>query len=225
MAITDWPEAERPRERLLAQGATALSDAELLAVFLRVGIRGKSAVDLARDCIQRFGSLGRLFSAARSDFSAIPGMGDAKYAQLQAVIEMARRTIESEMREPSAGLTSPQAVRDLLRLKLSGLEYEVFMVLFLDTQNRLIAAEELFRGTLAQTAVYPREVVKRALAWNASAVVLAHNHPSGAPEPSGADHSLTRTLRDALALVDVRTLDHFIIAGHQAVSFAERGWL
>ena len=225
MAITDWPEDERPRERLLAQGAAALSDAELLALFLRVGVKGKSAVDLARELIGRFGSLNRLFAASQAEFSAIPGMGPAKYAQLQAVLEMARRALGEELKQASA-LSTPGAVRDYLRLHLAGLRHEVFFALWLDAQNRLISAEELFRGSLTQTSVYPREVVKAALAQNAAAVVFAHNHPSGVAEPSSADTHLTRELKQALALVDVTVLDHFIVAGSaQPLSFAERGLL
>lgn len=225
MAITDWPEDERPRERLLAKGAGALSDAELLAIFLRVGVRGKSAVDLARDLISHFGSLGRLFTAPLASFRAFPGMGDAKYTQLQAVLEMARRALDETLREGDL-LGSPGAVRDWLRLKLGHLPHEVFMILLLDAQNRLIEAHELFRGTLTQTSVYPREVVKLALAHNAAAAILAHNHPSGTREPSQADEMLTNALKQALALVDVRVLDHFIVAGnHAPVSFAERGLL
>ena len=225
MAITDWPEDERPRERLLAQGAAALSDAELLAIFLRVGMRGKSAVDLARDLIGRFGNLNGLFSASFDAFSSIPGMGQAKYAQLQAVLEMSRRALAEAMKQDSL-LNTPDTVRDYLRLHLAGLRHEVFFALWLDAQNRLIAAEELFRGTLTQASVYPREVVKKALAHNAAAVVLAHNHPSGVAEPSSADSQLTRELKQALALVDVRVLDHFIVAGTASpLSFAERGLL
>lgn len=223
MAITDWPVEERPRERLRARGAASLSDAELLAIFLRVGMKGKSAVDLARELIGHFGSLNRLFSASEAEFSAIPGMGAAKYAQLQAVLEMARRALGETMKERNA-LSSPTAVRDYLRLHLSGLAHEVFFALWLDAQHRLLAAEELFSGTLTQTSVYPREVVKKALAHNAAAVVFAHNHPSGVAEPSSADETLTRNLRQSLALVDVRVLDHFVVAGQSPpLSFAERG--
>ena len=225
MAITDWPEDERPRERLLAQGAAALSDAELLALFLRVGVKGQSAVDLARTLIGHFGSLNRLFAASLAEFSAIPGMGPAKYAQLQAVLEMSRRALAEAMKQDSL-LNTPDTVRDYLRLHLAGLRHEVFFALWLDAQNRLIAAEELFRGTLTQASVYPREVVKKALAHNAAAVVLAHNHPSGIAEPSAADSRLTRELKQALALIDVRVLDHFIVAGTASpLSFAERGLL
>lgn len=224
MAITDWPESERPRERLLSQGTNALSDAELLAIFLRTGVRGKSAVELARDLLAHFGSLNRLFAATETECRGFPGLGQAKYAQLQAVIEMARRALREEFRHGDV-LSSPAAVRDYLRLKLSALPHEVFAALFLDAQNRVLAVEELFHGTLTQTSVYPREVVKRALAHNAAALILAHNHPSGIAEPSQADRWLTEQLKTALALVDVKVLDHFIVAGAGGVSFAERGWL
>lgn len=225
MAITDWPADERPRERLLAQGAAVLSDAELLAIFLRVGVRGKSAVDLARELLARFGSLNGIFSATRSGFSGVSGMGDAKFAQLQAVLEMARRALGEELAE-RARLDAPGKVRDYLRLHLATLPHEVFLALWLDAQHRLLLCEELSRGTLTQTSVYPREVVKRALAHNAAAVILAHNHPSGVAEPSIADSALTRALKEALALVDVRILDHFIVVpGGAPLSFAERGLL
>lgn len=223
MAITDWPAADRPREKLLAQGAGTLTDAELLAIFLRVGVRGKSAVDLARDLLARFGSLTRLFATEAPQFAAVPGMGEAKYAQLQAVLELARRALGEEVAERPL-FTSPRAVADYLRLTLAREPREVFLALWLDARHRLIASEPLFHGTLTQTAVYPREVVKRALAHNAAAVIVAHNHPSGAAEPSAADESLTRALRDALALVDVRLLDHFIVPSVGAPrSLAERG--
>lgn len=222
MAITDWPTQERPRERLLEQGAHALSDAELLAIFLRTGMSGKSAVDLARELLQSFGSLTALTHASVDTFCAVPGLGPAKYAQLQAVMEMARRALKEQAKQRDA-LTSPQAVRDYLRLQLGSREYEVFMAVFLDTQNRVIAMEELFRGSLRETSVYPREVVKRALHLNASALIFAHNHPSGVAEPSRADESITQALKQALALVDVRVLDHFIVAAGGGVSLAERG--
>ena len=222
MAITDWPAQERPRERLLEQGAQALSDAELLAIFLRTGMRGKSAVDLARELLQCFGSLTALSQASAEAFCAIPGLGPAKFAQLQAVMEMARRALKEQAKQRDA-LSSPQAVRDYLRLQLASREYEVFMAVFLDTQNRVITMEELFRGTLRETSVYPREVVKRALQLNASALIFAHNHPSGVAEPSRADEAITRALKQALALVDVRVLDHFIVADGGGVSLAERG--
>ncbi|APR06049.1 RadC family protein [Thauera chlorobenzoica] len=225
MAITDWPENERPREKLLARGAAALSDAELLAIFLRVGVRGMSAVDLARSLITRFGSLTRMCSAHAGDFTAVPGMGLAKYAQLQAAMELARRALTETLGERTL-FDSPQVVRDWLRLRLGHLPHETFCVMLLDARHCLIEAIDLFRGTLTQTSVYPREVVKIALSHNAAAVIFAHNHPSGAAEPSSADELLTRTLKDALGLVDIRVLDHFVVPAHGApVSFAERGLL
>jgi len=225
MSIHDWPAAERPREKLLVQGAAALSDAELLAILLRVGVRGKSAVDLARELLTSFGSLTRLFSATEEEVSSHPGMGQAKYVQLQAILELARRSLKEEL-AAGLSLSSPTAVRDYLRLTLSSLPHEIFVILYLDAQNRLIKSDELFRGTLTQTSVYPREVVKLSLACNAAAVILAHNHPSGVAEPSRADELITRSLKQALALVDVKVLDHFIIAGNTPpLSFAERGLL
>ena len=224
MAIRDWPEDARPREKLLKRGAAALTDAELVAVFLRTGVVGKSAVDLGRELLERFGGLGGLCRADRQSACSAPGVGEAKFALLQAVIEMARRTLAEDMHASDA-LASPQAVRNYLRLILRNKEYEVFCCVFLDAQNRVIAVEELFRGTLTQTSVYPREIVKRALALNAAAVILAHNHPSGVAEPSAADHSLTRRLAETLALVDVRVLDHFIVAGASSLSFMESGQL
>ncbi len=224
MAIKDWPESERPRERLLAQGPGALSDAELLAIFLRVGVSGRSAVDLAGDLLQRFGSITALFAAELPEFVRIKGLGEAKYVQLRAVHELAKRALTEEIRRDTL-LNSPDKVRAFLRLQLAHLPHEVFLALFLDAQNRLLAAEEMFRGTLTQTSVYPREVVKRALAHNAAAVVFAHNHPSGVAEPSRADELLTRALRDALNLVDVRVLDHLIVGHGNVSSFAERGLL
>lgn len=224
MAIRDWPAEYRPRERLIRHGAHSLSDAELLAVFLRIGVAGKSAVDLGRDMVGHFGSLTALFGATLDDFRRINGLGPAKFAQLQAVLELARRALAEELK---AGVTfgSPTAVRQYLQLTLGKRAYETFAILFLDVKNRLIASEELFRGTLTHASVYPREVVKAALAHNAAAVMLAHNHPSGSPEPSNADHNLTEKLKQALALVDIRVLDHFVVAGHQIYSFAEHGQL
>ncbi|MEK6707606.1 MAG: DNA repair protein RadC [Pseudomonadota bacterium] len=222
MAIPDWPESERPREKLLKNGAAYLSDAELLALFLRTGMVGKSAVDLARELLTRFGSLTGLFAANQTTFCQVPGMGPAKYAQLQAVLEMARRALEEELKSGDA-MNSPKSVRDYLRLSLEGKKHEIFVGIFLDAQNRAIAAEELFNGTLTQTSVYPREVVKRALYHNAAAMIFAHNHPSGVAEPSQADEILTQSLKQALALVDVKVLDHFIVGGGAAMSFAERG--
>lgn len=225
MAITDWPEDERPRERLLAHGAQALSDAELLAIFLRVGVRGQSAVDLARTLLTHFGSLTELFAADCAALSRIPGMGRAKYAQLQAVIEMARRALAEELATRDV-LGDPAVVRNWLSLHLAALPHEVFMVLLLDAQNRLLRSEELFRGTFDETRVYPREVVKLALTHNAAAVIFAHNHPSGHTGPSAADRTLTQHLKQALALVEVQVLDHFIVAGRgRPMSFAEEGLL
>src|SRR5258706_13356066 len=221
MAISDWLPAERPRERLLASGPGALSDAELLAVMLRTGVRGKSAVDLGRELLERCGGVAGLFGAA---LAGVKGLGPAKRAQLEAAIELARRSIAQGLKE-SPALTSPGAGRDYLPLPLGRLPHEVFVCLWLDAQHRVTAFEECFRGTLTQTSVYPREIVKAALAANAAAVIFAHNHPSGAAQPSQADELLTRTLKEALALVDVKVLDHFIIAGNQALSFAERGLL
>ena len=222
MAITDWPADERPREKLLAQGAAALSDAELLAIFLRMGVVGMSAVDLARELLRRFGSLTAIFAASQQEMTQVHGMGSSKYVQLQAIFEMSQRALREEMQQRDV-LASPAAVRDYLRLKLGAIGREVFMVLFLDAQNRVMASEELFAGTLTQTSVYPREVVKRALHHNAAAVIFAHNHPSGVAEPSRADETLTKALKDALALVDVKVLDHFVVAGNAVLSFSERG--
>lgn len=226
MAITDWPTAERPRERLLAHGPATLSDAELLAIYLRIGVRGKSAVDLARDLLLRFdGRLDKLSEASPSELASVSGIGMAKAAQLKASFELARRALGQEMARRDA-LATPGAVRDWLRLKLGGRPHEVFMALWLDAQNRLLKADELFVGTLTQTSVYPREVVKCGLARNAAAVILAHNHPSGIAEPSRADEMLTKTLKEALAMVDIKLLDHFIVAGNcSPLSFAERGLL
>lgn len=224
MGIADWPQQERPRERLLAQGPAGLSDAELVAVCLRSGIRGKSAVDLARELIAAFGGVSGLLGADLPNLLQAKGLGMAKAAQFAAVIELARRSLREGLRSGSA-LTSPGAVRDYLRLALSTRNHEVFVVLFLDAQHRVMRIAELFRGSLTQTSVYPREVVKAALAANAAAVIFAHNHPSGVAQPSQADELLTRQLRDALALVEVRVLDHFIVAGNQTLSFAERGLL
>jgi len=224
VAITDWPEGERPREKLLQRGADALSDAELLAIFLRTGIVGKSAVDLARELLTRFGNLTQLVAASEADFCETKGMGQAKFVQLQAVLEMSRRALKEEIQREDA-LNSPRAVRDYLQLLLGGRQQEIFLVIFLDSQHRVIASEELFHGTLNQTSVYPREVVKRALAHNAAAVILAHNHPSGVAQPSQSDHMLTDTLKQALSVVDVRILDHFIVAVGQTMSFAEKGLL
>jgi DNA repair protein RadC len=222
MEITCDGNAERPRERLLALGAAALTDSELLAVLLRSGVAGMPVMDLARELLTRFGGIGGLLGAGVRDIRQQRGLGPARAAELKAMVEFVRRALREEVAGRDV-LTSPDAVRDYLRLSLATLPYEVFMALFLDSQNRLLAACELFRGTLAQTSVYPREVVKAALAHNAAGVILAHNHPSGVAEPSRADELLTTSLKQALALVDIRTLDHLIVAGPRVVSFAERG--
>lgn len=224
MGISDWPLSERPRERLLDHGARVLADAELLAICLRTGMAGKSAVELARDLIGEFGSVRALLSASARDLAARRGLGNAKAAQLLASMELARRSLGEEIKAQDA-LASPQAVRDYLRLILGRNDREVFVALMLDAQHRVIATEELFHGTLTQTSVYPREVVKCALRHNAAALIFAHNHPSGVTEPSHADELLTRTLKSALAMVDVQVLDHFIVAGGRTLSFAERGLL
>ena len=224
MKISDWPAAERPRERWLARGPTALSDAELLALLLRVGVRGRNAVELANACLARFGGLAPIFAAEVGAVAALPGIGLARALQLRAAVELSRRAIHEELRE-RALFDSPGAVRDYLRLTLGSLSAEAFFGLFLDAQHRLLVVEELFRGSLTQTAVYPREIVKRALSLNAAAIVFAHNHPSGVAEPSQADRQLTDVLVRSLDLVDVRVLDHFVVGGPQVVSFAERGWL
>jgi DNA repair protein RadC len=224
MAITDWPASERPREKLIELGATSLSDAELLAIFLRVGVVGKSAVDLARDLLTQFGSLNGIFAASEVELSQVHGIGSSKYVQLQAIFEMSRRALNEEMQHRDV-FQSPQHVRDYLILRLGALKQEVFLVMFLDAQNRLSATEEMFSGTLTQTSVYPREVLKRAMHHNAASVIFAHNHPSGIAKQSSADELLTGQLKQALALVDVRVLDHFIVAGNQTLSFVERGLL
>ena len=224
MSITDWPADDRPREKLLTKGATALSDAELVAIFLRTGVTGKSAVDLARDMLTTFGSLTALCGADQKTFCTIHGLGAAKYVQLQAVMEMAQRALGEKLKQ-GVELNSPKAVRDYLRLRLRNLPHEVFIGVFLDAQNRVLAVDELFSGTLTQTSVYPREVVKHALHHNAAAVIFAHNHPSGVAEPSRADETLTATLKRALALVDVGVLDHFVVGADSTMSFAERGIL
>ena len=226
MAISDWPHQQRPRERLLAQGAAVLSDAELLAIFLRVGVRGRSAVDLARDLLNAFDdSIAAMIAATPGELTRVNGMGPAKAVQLCAAFELTQRGLREQMRARPL-LANPALVRDWLRLKIAALPHEVFVALWLDAQNRLIRDEELFRGSLTQTSVFPREVVKRALHNNAASVILAHNHPSGVAEPSHADEQITTALTRALALVEVRVVDHFIVAGGgEPLSFAERGML
>ncbi|WP_295465300.1 DNA repair protein RadC [uncultured Pseudomonas sp.] len=224
MSIKHWPAQERPREKLLERGAQALTDAELLAIFLRTGVAGRSAVDLARQLLGEFGSLRALLEADLASFSAHLGLGPAKYSQLQAVLEMGRRHLAEGLRRDSA-LESPQQVRDYLKARLRHEPHEIFGCLFLDTRHRVLAFEALFHGTIDGASVYPRQVVKRALTHNAAAVILTHNHPSGVAEPSQADRLLTGRLKDALALVDVRVLDHFIVGDGEPLSMAEYGWL
>ncbi len=223
MPITDWPEQERPREKLLQRGSQALSDAELLAIFLRTGIPGKTAVDLARELLEGFGGLRELMKADLRGFFRHPCLGTAKFAQLQAVLEMARRHLFETLQRGDA-LSSPADTRQYLSSQLRDYAHEVFAVLFLDQRHRVISFEEMFFGTIDGASVYPREVVKRALAHNAAAVIFSHNHPSGVAEPSQSDLQITRRLKDALGLVDIRVVDHFIV-GDEVVSFAERGLL
>ena len=222
MAIRDWPRDERPREKLLEKGAAALSDAELLAILLRNGTRGSSALDLARDVLKSFRGLRKFIAADRQRFCAVPGLGVARFAELQAAVEISRRQL-TESLKAGPSLASPRATCDFLSAKLRDLEHEVFCCLYLDKRHRLIEYEELFRGTIDGASVHPREVVKQALARNSAAVILAHNHPSGIAEPSHADELITRRLREALALVDIRVLDHLIVADNGCLSFAERG--
>jgi DNA repair protein RadC len=223
MRISEWPLEERPREKLLARGAAALSDGELVAVLLRSGVRGKSAVDLARDLLAQYKGVTHMLEAG-AELETIKGLGPAKRAQFAAAIELVRRSLLEKLKE-NAALTSPGAVRDYLRLRLASRKEEAFLCIWLDAQHKAIDVEEPFRGTLTQTSVYPREIVKAALRVNAAAVIFAHNHPSGVAQPSQADELLTRNLKEALSLIEVKVLDHFIVAGNQAISFAERGLL
>ncbi|MCU7813728.1 MAG: DNA repair protein RadC [Candidatus Thiodiazotropha sp. (ex Lucinoma kastoroae)] len=222
MPITDWPIDERPREKLLQRGAHSLSDAELLAIFLRTGVTGQTAVDLARSLLGEFGGLRQLLAANQQQFCQARGLGQAKFAQLQAVLEMSRRYLQEQLRE-SDSLTNPQQTQSYLQAMLRHYPYEVFSCLFLDNRHRIICYEELFRGTIDGASVHPREVVKRALEHNAAALILAHNHPSGVAEPSRADQQITKRLKEALALVDIRVLDHIVIGEGEPVSLAERG--
>ncbi len=224
VAIRDWPANERPRERLLECGPQSLSDAELLAIFLRTGVAGRTAVDLARSLLDSFGGLRPLLQADQGSFCAHHGLGTAKYAQLQAVLEMARRHLAANIQRGDR-LSTPADTRIYLTSQLRDRPHEVFACLFLDNQHRIIVFDELFRGTIDTASVYPREVVKAALKHNAAAVILAHNHPSGIAEPSQADRDLTGRLVDALRLVDIRVLDHCVVGDGEMVSFAERGWL
>ncbi|MFN3713791.1 MAG: RadC family protein [Alcanivoracaceae bacterium] len=224
MAIRDWPRDERPREKLIHRGADSLSDAELLAIFLRTGLRGRTAVDLGRDLLGRSGGLRELLDMPLPKLRSQPGLGDARLAQLLGALELGRRYLAAELvREHS--LTKPEDAGRFLLATLRRYPHEVFACLFLDNRHRVLAFEELFRGTIDGAAVYPREVVRRALDHNAAALILAHNHPSGVAEPSEADRSITRRLVEALGLVDVRVLDHLVIGDGHWVSLAERGWL
>ena len=222
MAIRDWPRDERPREKLLEKGAAALSDAELLAILLRNGTRGSSALDLARDVLKRFRGLRKFIAADRQRFCAVPGLGVARFAELQAAVEISRRQL-TESLKAGPSLASPRATCDFLSAKLRDLEHEVFCCLYLDKRHRLIEYEELFRGTIDGASVHPREIVKLALQRNSAAVIVAHNHPSGIAEPSQADELITHRVKEALGLVDIRLLDHIIVGDGVSVSFAERG--
>ncbi len=224
MSIQQWPVSERPREKLLSLGAQGLSDAELLAIFLRTGTVGRSAVDLARDLIAEYGGLRGLFQADRNRFCRTRGLGDAKFAQLQAVLELAHRHLGEALSRDGA-LQNPHDTQRYLKARLREYPYEVFACLFLDTRHRVIACEELFHGTIDGASVHPREVLRRALQHNAAALILAHNHPSGVAEPSQADRRITERLREVMALVDIRVIDHIVVGDQQSVSFAERGWL
>jgi len=224
MAISDWPKGERPREKLLQRGSAALSDAELLAIFLRTGTAGKTAVDLSRELLGQFGSMRALLSATETNFCQANGLGPAKYAQLQAVLELGRRHLAEKVQRGDA-LRSPGDTRRLVCSLLRDQRREVFAVLFLDNQHRLLAFEELFQGTIDCASVYPREVVSKVLSHNAAAVIVAHNHPSGVAEPSVADRQITERLVAALSLIDVRVLDHLVVGDGEPVSFAERGWI
>ena len=224
MAIKDWPAEQRPREKLLKLGASAMSDVELLAIFLRVGIKGQSAVDLAQHLIDEFGSLRAILAANKQDFCQGHGLGEAKYTQVQAILEMAKRHFMEELKRGDV-LSSPEATRAYLSAELRGYSYEVFACLFLDNQHRVIEFEVLFKGSLQSASVYPREVAKRALYHNTAAVIFAHNHPSGITTPSGADKKITEKLKQGLNLFDIQVLDHFIIGDGELYSFAEQGLL
>ncbi len=224
MAIKDWPVDERPREKLLHRGPSTLSDAELLAIFLRTGVKGKSAVDLARELLEVFGGLRPLLESSRHQFCLGNGLGNAKYAQLQATLEMGRRHLMEELQRGTL-LSSPEITSRYLTSRLRHHQQEVFACLFLDNRHRVLEYEELFFGTINAASVYPREVVKRALHHNAAALILAHNHPSGVAEPSQADQQITQQLKKALALVDIRVIDHIIIGDGEPISLSSRGVL
>ncbi len=222
MAINLWPEGERLREKLLLSGAASLSDAELLAIFLRTGTKGRSAIDLARDLLSHYGNLNALISASLEDFCQYKGMGSAKFAQLQASVEMSKRVFRDELRETSV-ISNPEACKRYVVHALAHRQHETFAVMYLDTRHAIVGFEELFQGTIDSASVYPREVVRSVLKKGAAAVILCHNHPSGSKEPSQADIQITRRLQSALELIDVKVLDHLIVAGSTSVSFAERG--
>lgn len=224
MGIADWPAHERPREKMLLRGAAALSDAELLAIFLRTGVKGKTAVDLARELLIRFGSLRGLLDADQRQFCDSPGLGETKYIQLQATVEMSRRYLAEQMQRGDA-LQNPDDTRQYLMARMRDHHQEVFACLYLDNRHRVISFDEMFHGTINMASVHPREIVRRALKHNASAVIFTHNHPSGVAEPSHADRDLTTQLQKALALVEVRVLDHVVVGDGTSVSFAERGYL
>jgi len=224
MSIKSWPEGERPREKLLAHGAEHLSDGELLAIFLRTGVAGMDAVELSRTLLHQFGGLRPLLAASQADFCKGHGLGQAKYVQLQAVMELSKRYLVQSMQRDTV-FTEPALVKRYLQQSLALQKREVFMLLYLDSQHRLICAEPLFFGTIDASPVYPRIVVQSALAHNAAAVILAHNHPSGVAEPSRADRAITERLTQAMALVDIKLLDHFVVGDAEVISFAERGWL
>jgi len=224
MAIIDWPQAQRPREKLIQQGAAALSDAELLAIFIQCGYRGKSAVGVARELLQTFGGMRGMMSADLDSFSSVRGLGLARYCLVQSAMELTSRHLSETLMENTV-LGNAASVKRFLLGKLGGLQHEVFAGLFLDSQHQLITYQQLFNGTIDRTSVYPREVLKKALALNAANLILAHNHPSGRVEPSQADRQITDQLRKTLALIDVAVIDHIIVGGDRTLSFAERGWL
>ncbi len=222
MTIKEWPELERPREKLLHQGASALSDAELLAIFLRTGVSGKSAVDISRELIKKFGDLRGVLTAKQADFCEIPGLGPVKFLYMQAVVELGRRHLRQKM-PPRDVMTNPESVNDFLSSHLRDRSREIFAVLFLDNRHQVIKYEEMFQGTLGSAAVHPREIIKQVLHHNAAAVIIAHNHPSGIAEPSQSDADITVKIQKALQLVDVRLLDHIIVGDGEFVSLSNRG--
>ena len=224
MAIHDWPASERPREKLLTKGPHSLSDAELLAIFLRTGCKGKTAIDLARGLLVAFGGLRQILESTREDFCSAQGLGDAKYSQLQAVMEMARRHLLEHLTKEN-NFNCPEQVQEYLIRQLRHQPREIFAALFLDSQHRLLVYDQIFYGTIDSASIHPREVVKKALDYNAAALIFAHNHPSGVAEPSAADKHITTVLQKALRLVDIEVLDHFVIGDGEIISFAQRGWL